>query len=231
MKKLKLLSLFIIISFIQNCKDNSNKVVANTTETNNILHENVDEVIENYVRKLSNSNIQILDSINCSKIEENIEKYEQGISTYGFYSVKSNLMNGIIFGDLNGDGQNDYIANYYCENCYGGGGSGNYLSNCFFITSKNNSIEVNEEMTFEFKKILIDAIKKDFGEEYDGVKAGKEFMINGILFEEIKNQKAYGTFNINTNVCEGSPFPCVEGSFEYDAKNRKLTLVGQISVE
>ena len=63
------------------------------------------------------------------------------------------------------------------------------------------------------------------------VKPEKERMVNGIEFTEIKNQIAYGTFNINTDACEGSPFPCVKGTFEYDANNKTLKMSGKITVE
>lgn len=200
-------------------------------DQSNIDKIDVDNIINKYAKQLSNSDIKIVDSITCAQMELNREKYDKRIRTYGYYSIKSNLLNGKITGDLNGDKQTDYIANYSCENCFGGTGSGNYLSNCFFVTSKDNELIVNEEMTNDFKKNLVDTIKKDFGEEYIGVKPEKEMMINGIEFTEIKNQIAYGTFFINTSACQGSTFPCVEEKFEYDANNKTLVLSGKITVE
>jgi hypothetical protein len=229
---------FFISFLVQSCKDNTveqgiaqKKEVEVQVGQSNIDKINLDYIIDNYIKQLSNSDIKIVDSITCAQMELNRENYDKGIITYGYYSIKSNLLNGKIAGDLNGDKQTDYIANYSCENCYGGIGSGNYLSNCFFLTSKDNELIVNEEMTNDFKKKLIDTIKKDFGEEYIGVKPEKEKMINGIEFTEIKNQIAYGTFNINTDACEGSPFPCVKGTFEYDTSNKTLKMSGKITVE
>lgn len=228
---------FFISLLFQSCKDNSIKQandkkeeVQTPVDQSNMDKIDVDDIINKYAKQLTNSDIRIVDSITCAQMEINRENYDKGISTYGYYSIKSNLLNGKIAGDLNGDKQTDYIANYSCENCYGGNGSGNYLSNCFFLTSKDNELIVNKEMTNDFKKKLIDAIKKDFGDLYV-VKPEKEIMINGIEFTEIKNQIAYGTFNINTEACQGSPFPCVEGTFEYDANNRTLKMSGKINIE
>ena len=228
---------FFISLLFQSCKDNSaeqgkNKKDGDQTQVDqsNMDKIDVDDIINKYAKQLSNSDIKIVDSIMCTQMEINQENYDKGISTYGYYSIKSNLLNGKIAGDLNGDEQTDYIANYSCENCYGGNGSDNYLSNCFFLTSKDNELIVNEEMTNDFKKNLINTIKKDFGDIYE-VKPEKERMVNGIEFTEIKNQIAYGTFNINTDACEGSPFPCVKGTFEYDANNKTLKMSGKITVE
>lgn len=225
---------FFITLLFQSCKDDSSK--QSNTKNEEVLNQSkiddidVDDIINKYAKQLSNSDIKIVDSIACSQMGINSENYDKGIRTYGYYSIKSNLLKGKIAGDLNGDKQTDYIANYSCENCYGGNASDNYLSNCFFLTSKNNELIVNEEMTNDFKKNLINTIKKDFGDIYE-VKPEKEIMVNGIEFTEIKNQIAYGTFNINTNACEGSPFPCVEGKFEYDVKNKRLKMSGNITVE
>jgi hypothetical protein len=233
-----ILTLAFFISFLfQSCKDNSveqgndkKDEVQTHVNQSNMDKIDVDDIINKYAKQLSNSDIKIVDSITCAQMEINQENYDKGISTYGYYSIKSNLLNGKIAGDLNGDKQTDYIANYSCENCYGGNGSGNYLSNCFFLTSKDNELIVNEEMTNDFKKKLINTIKKDFGDIYV-VKPEKEMMVNGIEFTEIKNQMAYGMFNINTDACEGSSFPCVKGTFEYDANNKTLKMSGKITVE
>lgn len=231
MKKLKLVTMLFILVIFLNCKNNSSekeikKENAVTLLTNNIVENkiDIDSIIDNYAKQLSNSNIKIIDSISCSQYLKN----EQG--TYGYYSVKSNLNNGKLSGDLNGDGVDDYIANYTCENCYGGNGSDNYLSNCFFLTSKGNQIIVNEAMTNDFKQKIIDEIKKKFGDIYF-LKAEKEIIINGIEFTKIKNQVAFGKFNINTDACQGSPFPCVAGTFEYDTRNKTLKMSGKITVE
>ena len=84
-------------------------------------------------------------------------------------------------------------------------------------------------MTNDFKQKFIDEINENFGNPYFE-KAQKEIMINGIEFTEIKNQTAYGNFNIVTTACEGSPIPCVKGTFEYDANHRTLKILGQINV-
>lgn len=238
MKKLKLVTMFFILVIFLNCKKNSSEKEikqenAVSLNTNNIAENkiDIDSIIDNYAKQLSNSHIRIVDPNTCAQVEINIDMFDQGISTYEYNSIKTNSSHGKIAGDLNGDNKTDYIANYSCSNCYGGIGSGNYLSNCFFITSKGNELIVNEDMTIDFKKKLIDAIKKDFGEEYSGVKPEKEMMINGIEFTEIKNQIAYGTFNINTDACQGSPFPCVEGTFEYDANNKTVKMLGKINDE
>lgn len=233
-----ILTLAFFISFLfQNCKDNSvgkgndkKEEVQTHADQSNTDKIDVDDIINKYAKQLSNSDIKIVDSITCAQMEINQENYDKGISTYGYYSVKSNLLNGKIAGDLNGDKQTDYIANYSCENCYGGNGSGNYLSNCFFLTSKDNQITVNEEMTNDFKQKLINVVTKKFGNPYF-TKPEKEIMINGIEFTAIKNQIAYGTFNINTEACQESPFPCVEGTFEYDANNRTVKMLGEINDE
>ena len=232
-----ILTLAFFISFLfQSCKDNSveqgndkKDEVQTHVNQSNMDKIDVDDIINKYAKQLSNSDIKIVDSITCAQMEINQENYDKGIITYGYYSIKSNLLNGKLAGDLNGDKQTDYIANYSCENCYGGNGSGNYLSNCFFLTSKDNELIVNEEMTNDFKKKLINTIKKDFGYIY--VKPEKEIMVNGIEFTEIRNQIAYGTFKINTDACQGSPFPCAEGTFEYDPNNRTLKMLGKITVE
>ena len=238
MNNLKLilpLVFFIILSF-QSCKDNSVVKMNTKNEGQTNLIQNtkdeidVDEIINNYAKQLSNANIKIVDSSSCAQIQINRENYDNGLATYGYYSIKANSSNGKIEGDLNGDNQTDYIANYYCENCYGGSGSDNYLSNCFFLTSNDNQIIVNEEMTNDFKQNFINQIRRNFGDPYS-TKAQKEIMINGIEFTEIKNQIAFGTFNINTDACEGSPFPCVKGTFEYNANNKTLKMSGNITLE
>lgn len=236
MKKLKLVTMFFILVIFLNCKNNSSEKEikqenAISLNTNNIAENkiDIDSIIDNYAKQLSNSDIRIVDYDICAQTEINSDMFDQGISTYAYDSIKTNSSHGKIAGDLNNDGQTDYIANYSCDNCWGGIGSGNYLSNCFFLTSRDNQITVNEAMTNDFKQKLIDAIKKDFGEEYSGVKPEKEMMINGIEFTEIKNQIAYGTFNINTDACQGSPFPCVEGTFEYDANNKTVKMLGKIN--
>lgn len=232
-----LVALFLFSS--QKCKDDepifedkidSSKSLKLFDNQNESDYAKIELLINKYVSSLSNSDLKFVDSISCSNLEFNIQKYEEGVKLYGFYSVKSNLLNDIIQGDLNGDDKTDYIVNYFCENCFGGGGAGNYLSNCLFITSKNDSFEVNETMTFDFKKRLINAIKENFGEEYEGVKPEKEYMINGIEFTEIKNQNVIGTFNINTEICDGSPFPCVKGTFEYHTKNKTFVMNGTVNI-
>lgn len=233
MSKLKMTFAFSIFVLFQNCKNSSNQhdnkqtdeIIANVEQRKNDEID-VDNIIDIYAKQLSNSGIKIVDSITCGQTENNIKKYEKGIRTYGYYSIKSNSLNGKLAGDLNGDNQTDYIANYSCENCYDGNGSENYLSNCFFLTSKDNQITVNKEMTNDFKQKIINSIKDNFGDPYFN-KAEKEIMINGIEFTEIKNQIAYGTFNINTEACEGSPFPCIEGTFEYNSKNKTFKMVGE----
>lgn len=239
MRKIQSLTLtfsILICTIFQNCKDDNgesskeNKDIVNTTKQVKSDEGIIDDIINRYAKQLSNSDIKIVDSISCAQMEINRENYDRGTATYGYYSIKSNLLKGKIAGDLNGDMRTDYIANYSCENCYGGNGNGNYLSNCFFITSKENELIVNEEMTVDFKQKFIDEIKKDFGNPYFD-KAQKEIMINGIEFTKVKNQIAYGTFNINTEACQGSPFPCVDGTFEYDANNRTLKMLAKITVE
>lgn len=237
MRNLKFTSLvaFFIFILLQSCKDNSiqlesevKKEIVINAEQDRSKEISIDHIIDNYAKQLSNAEIKIVDFKTCSQTENNFANYENGISSYGYYSIKENSLNGKLEGDLNGDKKLDYIANYSCENCYGGIGSGNFLSNCFFLTSKDNKISVNEEMTNDFKQKLIDVITKDFGSPYF-VKAEKEIMINGIEFTEIKNQVAYGKFSINTEACQGSPFPCVEGTFEYDVKNNTLKMTGQVT--
>lgn len=230
------LSTSILVLF-QNCKDKSieqinapNQVVLDDVRQIKNKETSIDFIIDRYAKQLNNSEIKIVDSITCGQIDNNIINYEKGILTYGYNSINTNSSNGKLAGDLDGDNQTDYIANYYCENCYGGNGSDNYLSNCFFLTSKNNQVIVNEEMTNDFKQKLIEKIKEDFGDPYFS-KAEKERMINGIEFTKIQNQIVYGTFNINTEACQGSPFPCAKGTFEYDVNNKNLKMSGNIAVE
>lgn len=234
-----IVTLAIFISLLsQSCKDNpviqgndKKGHVQTDIDQSNIDKIDVDDIINKYAKQLSNSNIRIVDSDTCAQVEINRDMMtDQGINTYEYYSIKTNSSHGKIAGDLNGDNKTDYIANYSCNNCYDGIGTDNYLSNCFFLTSQDGRIIVDEEMTSDFKQKLIDGIKKDFGDSYFS-KAEKEIMVNGIEFIEIKNQIAYGTFNINTDACGGSPFPCVKGTFEYDANNKTLKMSGKITVE
>lgn len=232
MKILKFIPLFFILVLFQNCKNNSSKEENSVSVIDNISEKkiDIDSIIDNYAKQLSNSDFRIVDSITCVKLSTNPENYDNGIRAYGYYSVKSNLLQRKVEGDLNNDEQKDYIANYSCENCWNGIGAGNYLSNCFFLTSEKDKIVVNEQMTNDFKQKFIDEINERFGNPYFK-KAQKEIMINGIEFTKIENQIAYGKFNINTEACQGSPFPCVEGTFEYDANNRTVKMLGKINDE
>lgn len=184
-----------------------------TTTTNNI--------IDKYAKNLDSAKIKILDEEECNQKEKNIKDYVNGIYNYEFKSIKE-YPNGKITGDFNGDNENDYIVQYTYENCWDGIGAGNFLSNSFFLTTKDNKVSIDEELTTDFKQQLISVITKDFGNVYYK-KPQKQLMINGIEFKEIKNQKVFGTFNINTEKCSSAQ-PCFQGEFEYNVKNNLLKM-------
>lgn len=207
-------------------ENTSTDLTKNKVENKEISQVDIDKIIDDYVKSLSTSKTIFVDSIECEKTEQNIKDYEKDILKYQYTSLTHNgSENGKIVGDLNGDNNSDYIANYSCENCWAGIGAGNYLSNCFFITTQNNKLIVDEQMTINFKQKLIEVITRDFGNKYYKI-AQKEQMINGLTFTKIENQTAYGTFMINTETCEIAQ-PCFEGTFEYNATKNELKMSGK----
>lgn len=235
----KTISFVILIALsFQSCKNSNateetnllakteNKAILETSN-NNLSSEEIDKIIDNYALSLSTEKIKFVDSVDCRKTEQNIENYSDGIYVYEYVGINHNSIKGKISGDYNGDGITDYIANYTCDNCWAGNGAGNYLSNCFFLTGSDSGIKVDETTTINFKQKLIEVITKDFGNTYFK-KPEKEIMINGLVFTEIKDQKVYGTFNINTEKCKTAQ-ACFYGTFEYDVKNNLLKMTEEKS--
>lgn len=225
MKKLILFCSFIILT---SCLSEPKKKLENQEPTNEYKMANYENEeksnakaivdirlkIESYVKNLNNNKIRIVDSKGCNDIEKNSELYENGIYTYEF--TKSDTVSG----DINGDNLNDYVAFYSCYNCWNGNGAQNYLSNFIIITSENNSLKVNEDLSLTFKSILINAIKIKFG-NIPYQKAQKEEIINGLKFTEIKNGVIYGTFSITTENCP-SDQACYEGAFDFNFSSKQI---------
>lgn len=176
--------------------------------------ENLMEVIDAYALSSGSKRIKIVGSEECSKFEKNIELYYQDIYTYGY--TASDTLSGYI----NDDNIKDYIAWYYCENCWNGIGAGNYLSNFIFVTSEKGGYKVNEELTMDFKTRIAGVITNELNSEYYPA-AQIEKVINGITFSQIKNGIIYGDFIINTEVCESAQ-PCLKGTFDYNTKKKEL---------
>jgi len=197
----------------------------NTKANASVAGQDLNKLINDYVLSLNTESIVLVDSIECDQIGRNIDEYDKGKLKYLYSSIEDTSRSVKISGDLNGDAENDFLVDYSCENCWGGSGAGNYLSNCFFITSGKEGYKIDEEMTRNFKRKLIDQLTKDFGNTYFE-KPERVRFINGIEFSKIENQTVFGNFRINTQLCE-STLPCFEGSFEFCPQQGQLKILGR----
>ena len=194
----------------------TNSKLDNTHRLND-FENNIDEISMNYIKGLNSSKIQIISEKECDDYEKNLEFYYKDIYRYSISQTDK------LISDVNHDGINDYVIYYYAENCWQGNGAGNYLSNMFFITSENNKLKVNENLTEDFKMKFISFINENFG-SIGLNKANKEQFINGITYTNLSEGVLIGTFEINTENCQ-SAIPCYTGHFEYNLEMKTLSII------
>jgi hypothetical protein len=222
MKNILFIYLLIFI-FISCNNDNVNKSNFNPNTSNSSEINNMDFIInskiKDYIKDLSKKEYRFVDSVTCSNTDKMLIDYENGILNYEF-----NLNNLTkITGDLNGDNKSDVIVYYICYNCWNGQGGENYLENFFFLTTIKNTITVDEQLTFIFKRKLNEYINKNFGEE-TFYKTQKEFSIHSLKFNQISNRIIYGEFSINTDNCYTIRDRCFNGKFEFDSRSNSIKM-------
>jgi hypothetical protein len=214
--KITCLSLLTFSFALTSCNNNETKeteTTENKEQSIQVEKKDINEFVDNYIKTLQTDSIKLVDSVTCGKSEPNNEQYDKGILLYHVDQIEK------LNGDINADNEEDFVVRYDAENCWNGIGAGNYLSNIFFVISKQGNYEVDETGTMNFKQKFIDAISKEY-KENAYKKAEKYEAINDIMFKTIKDGKGNGEFAIQQ--CGATP--CVEGKFEYDFKTSVLTL-------
>jgi hypothetical protein len=181
----------------------------------------IDSIADNYIQALSTKTVKFVHQIACDSTEKNVYDFsENNIYNYLIPSFIDNAQMKIA-GDINGDKKTDYIIQYACNNCWGGAGAQNYLSNLFFIVSSNNKWIVDEPLSLRFKTQLIAEIKKLDRNFEDEPK--KYNHINGVYFTDITNAIGVGNFSLNLSKCETAQ-PCYHGTYQYNFKNNTLQM-------
>jgi len=215
--KITCLSLLTFSLAFTSCNNETKEAQTETTTNKEqpiqVEKKDINEFVDNYIKTLQSDSIKLVDSLTCSKSELNNEQYDKGILLYHVDQIEK------LNGDINADSEEDFVVRYDAENCWNGIGAGNYLTNVFFVISKQGNYEVDETGTMNFKQKFIDAISKEY-KENAYKKAEKYEAINDIMFKTIKDGKGNGEFAIQQ--CGATP--CVEGKFEYDFKTSALTL-------
>lgn len=215
--KISCLSLMTISFAFTSCNNETNEPQTETTVNNEqqskVETKDINSFVDDYIKTMQTDKIKLVDSLTCEKKEETKKQYEKGILQYHVDQVEK------LNGDLNADKEQDFIVSYTASNCWDGIGAGNYLTNIFFVLTKNGTYEVDEKGTLTFKQKFIDAITKEFKD--NAIKtAEKHEALNDITFKEIKDGKGNGEFAIQ----QCGALPCTEGKFEYDFKTNELTL-------
>jgi hypothetical protein len=187
------------------------KVADNGSSTGTSV--DVTELLDQYIKTLQTNKIKLVDSATCGKYEQNQEQYFDGILVYNVTQINK------LQGDINDDNEKDFVVTYFAENCWGGIGVGNYLTNIFFIISEQGNYAIDEKTTMKFKQKFIDETSKMYKENVYK-KAEKYEAMNDITFKIIKDGKGYGEFSI----LQCGIIPCLSGKFEYNFKTNELTL-------
>ncbi len=187
--------------------------------------KDIDEVSMDYINDLSQSKVQIITETECNDSQENINYYDTEIYRYSLIGDGINK----IHSDINDDGIEDYVVYYTAGNCWQGNGMQNYLSNMFIVTSDNNSLIVNEDLTNDFKTKFIDLVNENLGTS-GFEKVEKEQFINGLDYQSLDDKILKGTFNITTENCQ-SEHPCYTGLFEYNLENKSLELTNVKNID
>ncbi len=108
--------------------------VGRISELHNMkVDSDINHFIAQYIQTLQSNTIKLVDVNDCNQTVENLKNFHQGVYTYKIDQIKK------IKGFLNSDSINDYCITYTAYNCWEGIGSGNYLSNLFFVLQKNGS--------------------------------------------------------------------------------------------
>lgn len=177
----------------------------------NILNPGLLKYSYQYIQTLQNDTVKLVDSVSCKNVDKNYEQYNNDVLVYSVDVINQTE------GKINADAENDFVISYRAQNCWNGIGAGNYLTNLFFVLSENGAYKVDEAGTLTFKQKFIDAVTKEYKDNYYK-KAAKEVFMNEVSFKLIKDGVGNGDFHI----IQCGAIPCVEGKFEYNFSTQEL---------
>jgi len=185
--------------------------------TNVRIDSDINHLIDQYIKTLQSDAIRLVDEYDCNQTDGNVIKFHQGVYTYQIDQINK------IKGFLNSDSIYDYCVTYKAYNCWEGIGTGNYLSNLFFVLQRNDCFEVDKTMTDDFKQSFLNQLNLVYPKNsLRNIFKNEEF-VNKVEIHSIKNNIIFGYFELLQ--CGG--IPCVTGEFQYHI-NSKTTILDEL---
>jgi len=188
------------------------------SEINNMkIDSDINHFIYQYIKTLQSDTIKLVDEYDCNQTDGNINNFHQGVYTYQIDQIKK------IRGFLNSDSIYDYCITYTAYNCWEGIGTGNYLSNLFFMLQKNDYFEVDKTMTDDFKQSFLNQLNLVYPKNSMRNIFKNEEFVNKVEIQSIQNNIIFGYFELLQ--CGG--IPCITGEFQYNI-NSKTTILDKL---
>jgi hypothetical protein len=178
----------------------------------------VDNILFDYLKTFNNDKFKVVSADDYEKNKNKYhDDYDKGILTY-YYA-----QNSVSEGDLNKDGQKDFIHSYYLENCWGGIGANNIVSDFAFIISDKGGYKVNTELTESFKMQLEKLVNADkYGKLQVSNNNGVKF-ISYVEFKNIIGSTTNGDLKLLLENRE-SEQEMLTGNFTFDFSSKTLNI-------